>query len=109
MSEVKAAFILWDTQNDTFINDPILEVLNQPVDCEVFNHTAVVCFAPPQKWECLQEIKSKGYELRLCVYRPSDNRMSMNSFKYEYLPHVPFDKNQTPIQGSIGKTSYLLQ
>jgi len=88
VSEVKAAFVLWDKENDCIINDPIAENLNQPEDCTVFNQTVVICYAPPQDWNVLQAIKAKNFEIRICAYRPSDNRMSMNSFKYEYLPHV---------------------
>jgi hypothetical protein len=102
VSEVKAAFILWDKDNDNSVNDPILEVLNQPEECTVFNQTVVVCMAPPQKWEVIQEIKRKNYELRICAYRPSDNRMSMNSFKFEYLPHVPSDVESRDFQGPSG-------
>ena len=50
----EAALTLWDLENDTSINDPILEVLNQPEDCTVFNQTVVVRMAPPQKWEVIQ-------------------------------------------------------
>ena len=103
VSEVKAAFILWDVANDTSVNDPILEVLNQPEDCLVFNQTVVICMAPPQRWEVVQAIKRKGYELRICAYRPSDNRMSMNSFKFEYLPHVPSEKEKD-FQGPSGNS-----
>ena len=97
---------MWDKTNDTSVNDPILEVLSQPEDCTVFNQTVVVCTAPPQKWDVVQAIKRKNYELRICAYRPSDNRMSMNSFKFEYLPHVPSDQNQA-LQGPSGKLTYL--
>ena len=80
-----------------------MEVLNQPEDCTVFNQTVVVCTAPPQKWEVIQAIKRKNYELRICAYRPSDNRMSMNSFKFEYLPHVPTNHTPQNFQGPSGK------
>ena len=94
VSEVKAAFVLWDTEGNCSVNDPILEVLNQPVDCAVFNQTVVTCYAPPQNWDVIQAIKAKNFELRICAYRPSDNRISMNSFKYEYLPHVQSQPTQ---------------
>lgn len=102
VSEVKAAFILWDLENGVSINDPILEVLNQPEDCTVFNQTVVVCTAPAQDWNVIQAIKRKNFELRICAYRPSDNRMSMNSFKFEYLPHVPSEDGPNSFHGPSG-------
>ena len=72
--------------------------LNQPEDCTVFNQTVVICTVPPQKWEVIQAINRLNYELRICAFRPSDNRMSMNAFKFEYLPHVPTEQNAQSFQ-----------
>ena len=80
------------------MNDPILMDLNQPEDCTVFNQTVVICTVPPQKWEVIQAINRLNYELRICAFRPSDNRMSMNAFKFEYLPHVPTEQNAQSFQ-----------
>ena len=84
------------------MNDPILQDLKQPEDCTVFNQTVITCTVPPQKWEVIQTIKRLNYELRICAFRPSDNRMSMNSFKFEYLPHVPTENNAHDSQNSTG-------
>ena len=90
--------MLWDKANESTVDNDDYEatykLINQPEDCTVFNQTVVICYAPPQDWNVLQAIKKKNLELRICVHRPSDSRMSMNSFKYEYLPHVP--SNQGP-------------
>ena len=89
VSEVKAAFILWSKEENCTINDhSILSRLKQPEDCTVFNQTVITCIAPPQSWDVIQEIRQKNLELRIFAYRPSDNRLSRNSFKFEYLEHV---------------------
>ena len=65
-----------------------MQRLKQPEDCTVFNQTVISCIAPPQSWDVIQEIRQKNLELRIFAYRPSDNRLSRNSFKFEYLEHV---------------------
>ena len=101
VSEVKASFVLWDDSRENYVNDPLVDELTQPQDLMVLNQTVVVCVAPPQKWEVIEAIKRKKLQLRLCAYRPTDNRMSMNSLKYDYLPHVP----SKSIEGIPGKNN----
>ena len=55
----------------------------------VFNQTVITCIAPPQDPNVIREIKQKNLELHIFAYRPSDNRLSRNSFKFEYMDHVP--------------------
>jgi len=107
VSEIKAAFVLWDRTNNVTVNDPILMDLNQPEDCTVFNQTVVICTVPPQKWEVIQAINRLNYELRICAFRPSDNRMSMNAFKFEYLPHVPTEQNAQSFQSLQSSSGYV--
>ena len=63
--------------------------MNQPRDPVVFNQTVITCIAPPQDPNVIREIKQKNLELHIFAYRPSDNRLSRNSFKFEYMDHVP--------------------
>lgn len=77
--------------------------LKQPEDCVVFNQTVITCITPPQSWDVIQEIRQKNLELRIFAYRPSDNRLSRNSFKFEYLEHVQaIPQNKHSFYGPAG-------
>jgi hypothetical protein len=91
VSEVKVAFLLWDLRINNSVNHRLSPRLNQPDEtkCSVFNQCVIVCTVPPQDWDVIQEIEKEGLELRICAYRPTDNRMSVNNFKFDYLPHGP--------------------
>ena len=90
VSDIRAMFIVWDPEKEEIINNnpTILRGLKQPTDSTVFNQCVLIFTAPPQDPNLLRdEIISKGYELRITAWRPSDGRLSHTSFEFKYFLH----------------------
>ena len=90
VSDIRAMFIVWDPEKEEIINNnpAIRNGLKQPKDSSVFNQCVLTFTAPPQDPRLLHdEIISKGHELRITAWRPSDGRLSHTSFEFKYFLH----------------------
>ena len=94
IADVKANFVLWDPKKGDIVYDLHLDIQKQikhPDNCSVFNQTALIFRAPKQKYEVIRKIRQLGLQLRLAAFRPSDKKLSANSFEFTYVEHKEND------------------